>query len=815
MKPHAISSLSYLAILVSFMLAGPLRADRDNSITRLVVEPSPLEISGSNRRQQVLVTAIMADGAVRDVTHESKFEILDPAIALATGTVLHGSANGSTRLSVRFSGLRVLTPVTVSHFGEYPPLDFRNDIIPLFSKLGCNSGGCHGKPSGQNGFRLSVFGFDPPADFDALVKEARGRRVFPAASGRSLLLAKATGQVAHGGGQRAMPGSHDAELLANWIAQGMPWGSDDPVRLSSIEVHPASRLVRPRSTQQLRIMAVYSDGSRRDVTDAASYTTNAQTVAQVNPSGLAETGEVPGEAAITINYMGQITAARLLVPRPSTTPIERPAHYSQEGAIDELVWARLERLQIPSSGPVDDAGFLRRLHLATIGTLPTSDQVAGFLADTGDDKRARAIDQVLERSEYADYWAQRWSDILMANPDTLGNRGAYELHRWLRHQMATNRPYDEWVYELITATGNSGSHGPVNFYRGLRTPAEITRTVSQAFLGIRMNCAQCHHHPFEIWGQADFYGLAGYFTGIQRTALGDSREFIFHAGHQPTEIPVKNIPVITRPPGGPDLPLDLDADPRSHLADWITSSDNPFFSRLIANRIWKQLMGRGLVEPEDDLRSTNPASNPPLLDELAAELVKQDFNAKALMRTILLSGVFQTSSKGNADNYGDTQNFSHYPVRRLPAEVLLDAICQVTMVPEPFAGYPGGTRAIELWDNKLPSYFLDTFGRSERQSPCECGSSGDPTMTQALHLLNAPEIEAKIQHKNGRIARLVAAGADRDELVDRLTIAALGRLPTAAEKGVAEKLFSQEPFELAAQDFLWTLLNSYDFLFIR
>jgi hypothetical protein len=330
-----------------------------------------------------------------------------------------------------------------------------------------------------------------------------------------------------------------------------------------------------------------------------------------------------------------------------------------------------------------------------------------------------------------------------------------------------------------------------------------------------MDCAQCHHHPFEIWGQEDFYGLAGYFTGLQRTSLGESREFIFHAGHKPTMIPVKQIPVVTRPPGGPDLPLDQQADPRTHLADWVTSSDNPFFARLLANRLWKQLMGRALVEPEDDLRSTNPASNPPLLEYLAKELVKNEFDIRALARTILLSGVFQTSSTANASNFSDTQNFSHYPVRRIQAEVLLDAISQVTLVPEQFPGHPLGTRAIELWDNKLPSYFLDIFGRSERKSSCECGSSGEPTMTQALHLLNAPEIEAKIQHRNGRIARIVAAGIGQDELVSELTRATLSRPPTAAEKAVAKKLFSEESYEMAAQDFLWTLLNSYDFLFIR
>ncbi len=813
--PHLIGRSLSLAILAGLLLCGPTGSAQDGSVMRLVMEPSPLEITGGDRRQQLLVTAIMANGTQRDVTHDATLTIQDGTIASATGSVIRGVADGTTRLKISYAGRKLVVPLSVTHFTTYPPLDFRIDVVPLFSKLGCNSGGCHGKQTGQNGFRLSVFGFDPRADYEALVKEARGRRVFPAASDRSLLVAKATGLVAHGGGQRVMRDSHDEEVLTQWIRQGMPWGMDNPRRLTGIEVIPSSRKVRPHSIQQLRVTAIYSDQSHRDVTDAASYTTNALSVAQVNRTGLAEIGEVPGEAAITINYMGQITAARLLVPYGGSALIERPAHYSASNLIDELVWSRLEKLRIAPSGPVDDAGFLRRLYITTIGTLPTSEEVSRFLADKDTHKRETMVDQVLRRREYADYWAQRWSDILMANPDTLGDRGAYELHRWLRLQMATNRPADEWVYELLTATGNSGNHGPVNFFRGERTPEELTRIVSQALLGIRMDCAQCHHHPFEIWGQEDFYGLAGYFTGLQRTSLGESREFIFHAGHKPTKIPVKEIPVVTRPPGGPGLPLDQQADPRTHLADWVTSKDNPFFARLLANRIWKQLMGRALVEPEDDLRSTNPASNPPLLAYLAEELVKNDFDVRALARTILLSGVFQTSSTANASNFSDTQNFSHYPVRRIQAEVLLDAISQVTMVPEHFTGHPPGTRAIELWDNKLPSYFLDVFGRSERKSPCECGSSGEPTMTQALHLLNAPEIEAKIQHRNGRIAQIVSSGIGRDALVSELTRATLSRPPTAAEKAVAKKLFSEEPVELAAQDFLWTLLNSYDFLFIK
>ena len=385
---------------------------------------------------------------------------------------------------------------------------------------------------------------------------------------------------------------------------------------------------------------------------------------------------------------------------------------------------------------------------------------------------------------------------------------------WLRQQVATNRPYDQWVRELLTASGNSAKVGPANFYRALRTPADLTKTVSQAFLGVRMDCAQCHHHPFEKWGQEDFYGLAGYFNGIQRKPLAADRELVFHGGHQPATMPVSGAVVATRTLESEPAVFD-DQDPRVALADWITSPDNPWFARLVANRLWKHYLGRGLVEPEDDLRTTNPATNEPLLNFLTGQVVANDFDLKAIMRLILNSRVYQLDSAPNATNVEDTQNFSHYLVKRLPAEVLLDAISEVTGDAESFPGAATGTRSIQLWDNRLPSYFLDAFGRSPRESPCECAKSNAPTMAQALHLMNAPEIEAKIASPTGRIATLLDRQWSHTALVDECCLAALGRAPTASERAIAQSLFADQPARQAAEDFVWTLLNSYDFLFIH
>ena len=802
-----------LTILAGLLVAPAATAALPREARSIRVTPNPISLGGSNRLQQLQVTATGPDGRQFDVTHHATLRIGDSNTAVLEGTTLRGVADGDTQLNVLYGNHAVTLKVAVSDQGTFPPVHFKNDIMPILSKLGCNSGGCHGKQSGQNGFKLSVFGFDPRADYNALVKEARGRRVSLAAPGGSLLVAKTSNTVAHGGGARTTSGSADHQLLSGWVAQGAPWGDDGAPQVTSVRVSPSQRILHTSSDQQLLVTAVYSDGSTRDVTSAAEYTSNATLVADIEDAGHVHTGNVPGEAAITINYMGHVVAARITVPRN-----EVRADYPKPDSnnrIDELVWTKLKRMGILPSSTATDSVFLRRLHLDTLGTLPSPEEVRAFESDKRSDRRERAIQDVLARPQLADYWAQKWGDVLLADREALGERGAYEFHRWLRTQLLTNRPYDQWVRELLTATGNSGRYGPVNFFRAARTPIDLTRSVSQAFLGIRMDCAQCHHHPFEKWGQDDFYGMAGFFKGLKHTPLGPGRELVYHGGYQPTRIPLVNQLVLPRPPGGIGIENFGESDPRVKLAEWVTRPDNPYFSRLVANRIWKQFLGRGLVEPEDDFRSTNPPTNPALLDHLAETLVANHFDLKKLMHHILSSRVYQLSSVPNPTNAQDQQSYSHHLVKRLPAAVLLDAISEVTGTPETFIGMPRGTRAIQLWDNRLPSYFLDTFGRSERESPCECGSSTEPTMAQTLHLMNAPEIDTKITAPGSRIDRMISRKATPRQIVDELCLAALGRPPRPREIRAAEKLFASGPPRQAAEDFLWALLNSYDFLFVH
>ncbi len=784
----------------------------ETSSSSISVEPREVFLRGENRRQRLLVTLHGTDGSERDVSHLAKLELAENIIASAHGPVILGRSDGSTEVRVFVEDQSVSVPVRVQDFASYPPVHFINDVSPLFSKFGCNSGGCHGRASGQNGFKLSVFGFDPAADYDALTKEARGRRINAASPERSLLLAKPTARVPHGGGMRLAEDSPDYELFVQWIRQGLPWGQSDAPVLASIRVMPKERILGVRDRQQILVTAVFSDGKERDVTDLSAYVSNAGQVAEVNHEGLVHSGTAPGEAAITVAYMGQVASVKVLIPRTNSTDgyPDLPAR----STIDQLVSRRLKQLRIAPSGPIDDVTFLRRAFVDAIGRIPTSEEVREFLADTRVDKRNHWIQRLLARDEFADFWSLKWSDILLVDRQKLGDRGAYELHRWLHDQFLTNRPYDAWVRELVAATGNSAKSGPANLYRSMDTPEGLTRVISQAFLGVRLECAQCHHHPFEKWSQDDFYGLTGFFNGVEKQPIGTSRVLVHHSGLREMRIPGSNRLVPTRVLDGSPLTA-VAGDPRAILADWITSPKNPWFARLAVNRLWKHFLGRGLTEPEDDLRTTNPATNEPLLEYLAGQLIARNYNLKAVMQEIMESNVYQLSSVANESNRDDEQNFSHFRERRLPAEVLLDAISDVTGVAEVFPGRTPGTRAVQLWDNRLPLYFLEIFGRPERNSPCECGRSSEPTMAQALHLMNSPELEAKLIAPQGRVSRLTSGTLSDHEIVIELCLAGLGRFPNLREQQVADHLFATVTRTEATADFLWTLLNSRDFLFVR
>jgi hypothetical protein len=776
----------------------------------LQVSPANVLLDSPEATQQLLVRS---SESPTDLTRAVAYRTVDPRIAGVGPTgLVRPRREGRTEIVIRRGQDEARVAVEVIGLKAPPPVDFGTQIIPILSKAGCNSGSCHGKAEGKNGFKLSVFGFDPEADHQALVMEARGRRILASSPADSLLLRKPTGQVAHGGGKRLAAGDPRHERLRRWIAEGARLESGLARReISSLEVEPKQQLLSFQGTQQLRVTALDSAGARHCVTLDAEYESNSPGIAGVDGQGWVVARDVPGEAAILVRYLGHVASCRVTIPRPGTRFTRPP----EANFIDRHAWNKLDALGIAPSDRADDATFLRRVFLDTIGTLPTGAEARLFLADARPDKRARLIDQLLARSEYADYWAMRWSDLLRVDRDTITPAGAVAMTRWLRRQFADNRPYDEMVRDILTARGSTAAEGPAAIYKALATPEEMSRSFSQLFLGIRIQCAQCHHHPSDRWGQDDYYALAGFFSGVGRKPLPGAAEAILAQKGAELNHPRTGKPVPARALGAPPADFTTTPDRRTVLAQWITAPENPYFSRAIANRLWAHYLGRGLVEPLDDLRATNPASNEPLLDELARHLLDVRYDLKAFTRMLLNSRLYQLSSRSDPSNAADEQNFSHAQPKALPAEVLLDAISQATGVPEKFNGWPEGYRAIQVWDNRMPSYFFRIFGRPVRASVCECERSNEPSISQALHLMNSEEIMSKIRARSGAARRLAESNKPPAEIVDELYLGTLSRYPNEKEKALMLQVFTQSASDrrAAAEDVLWALLNTREFVY--
>ncbi len=718
------------------------------------IDPAKVALSGADARQQLLVTAKKA-GRESDATGEATFQSSQPAVATVSADgIVRPVADGTTTITASLAGQTASTEVHVSNASQIPALHFAHDIVPLLSKAGCNSGGCHGKQSGQNGFKLSVFGFDTRADYQAIISEGRGRRVSLAAPCESLLLTKATNRVPHGGGRRIETDSVEYQRLLRWISTGTPWGDDESPRIVAIDVLPKQQVLPERSQQRLLVTARFSDGSLRDVTSEAVYSSNDETLATVDRHGRIATSNMAGESAIVARYQEHVASTFIAVPHnPQPASTSWLADWDRSQFIDRLVAEKWERLNLAPSPPADDATFHRRAYLDLIGKLPTPEEVRSFLADSKPDKRTRLVDSLLARPEYADYWALKWADLLRINRDDLGPKGAYQYHQWLRDSLARNQPYNEFVRELVTAQGSGEASGAVNFFRAFDNPNELTVAVSQVFLGVRLECAKCHHHPYEKWSQDDFYGLAAFFPRLQKKKGrgADLRFFIADKGE--VKHPQTKQVVSPRVLLGESFDAAMVADPRERLADWLADPSNAFVARALTNRVWAQLMGRGLIEPIDDLRDTNPATNEPLLAALAGDFAEHGFDLRRLMLSIATSQVYGLSSTPRVENTRDTQNYSRAYRKRLSAEVLLDAVNDVTGEQDSFAGSPPGTRAVQLWDHRLPSAFLDTFGRPQRKTVCQCERLEDSTLGQVLHLMNAPLVNDKVSSPAARAAR--------------------------------------------------------------
>jgi Protein of unknown function (DUF1553)/Protein of unknown function (DUF1549) len=703
--------------------------------------------------------------------------------------------------------------VEVSEANAPRQVSFRNEIMPLLTKLGCNQGACHGGQHGKGGFKLSLLGFEPESDFASIVKSAKQRRITPFAPEESLILLKPTLGVAHGGGKRLDPGSTPYRLLTQWLTQGAPGPRDEDPRVVGLTVYPEHRVMDRGQEQRLTVIARFSDGTQRDVTDTARFDSLSEGVATVRSAGVARTvGR--GEASIMVRYSGRAAMARLTVPFAR----DRPFDFPSKNVVDIRAAAKWRELGLAPSPLCTDAEFLRRAMLDSIGTTPSPDEVEDFITDPDPNKRARMVEQILDRPEYVDYWTLKWGDVLRVNSGKLGAQGMLAFNLWLREAFRSNMHFDRMAEALVTAQGSIFSNGPANYFRVATSPDDLAETTAQVFMGVRLQCARCHHHPFESFGQDDYYSLAAYFARV-RTKRSD--EFGLFGGDQVVFVSQKG--EVYQPRTGKKMdprplgekPIDDPVDRRAALARWLTAENPRWLARNVVNRYWGYLLGKGLVNPIDDLRETNPPSNPELLDSLAQRFIASGFDLKALLRQILTSRVYQLSARPTSENQMDTSFFTHYTIKRLTAEQLLDAIDAASGTVEKFPQLPAGTRAISLPDPNFASFFLDTFGRPLRAIACECERSVDPNLSQALHLMNGDLLNRKLLQKGARLTRLLEDPKLADPaLVRRLYLLSFNRPPSAIEASRALSVFAESPSRaVAAEDFFWALLNSKEFLF--
>jgi hypothetical protein len=786
-----------------------------------------LTLAGQDAVHQLLVTGRYAGGAVRDLTGAVRYQASPAGVVHVdeSGLVTPLKESEATVEARTPEGLTAKMTVTVRHLEDDLPINFANEVVPLFTKFGCNAGGCHGKASGQNGFKLSLLGFEPAEDYEFLVKEGRGRRLLPSAPEHSLLLRKATGAMAHGGGKKIEPGSPSYRVLLRWVRQGAPYGRPDDAAVRSIEVFPKDRVLERGGRQQLKVLAHLSDGTTRDVTRMTQFEANHADLAEVSDTGLVRVKNVPGRVAVMTRFQSHVDAFRATVPLGAPLgPLPAPKTF-----IDELVFKQWKELGLPPSEVCDDATFLRRATIDLAGRLPTAAETREFVASKEANKHEKLIDRLLASGDFADYFANKWSAVLRnrragANEDTTPT---FAFHAWLRASIDKNKPYDQFVREVLTATGEEGKSPPVVWYRELKEPANLVEDAAQLFLGQRIGCAKCHHHPFEKWGQEDYWGMAAFFSRVRVTPAvlakkgrgknakatpGKPARVAHVPGVAQAVNPRTGKPVKPTGLGGRPVEVAPDDDPRVKLVDWMVRQDNPFFARALANRYWKHFLGRGLVEPEDDLRATNPASNPELLDALAKYFVDSKYNMKKLVRAICTSHVYRLSAVPNRHNADDRQSFSRFLPRRLHAEVLLDAIDAVTLSKTTFRGAPPGARAVQLPDNLFDSYFLSVFGRPDAASACECERSGDASLAQALHMMNSEEILGKAGGPRARdLARDRRPHAER---LRELYLVALSREPTKEEtQALVEHIGRACDAQAAYEDVIWALINTKEFLF--
>ena len=772
-------------------------------------------------RQQLLVQQRLANGLVRDLSREALFSSSDPSVVSVADGVAHALGEGLAKVRVEAAGQVASVDVVVGPKPSGARLSFVADVLPVLGRAGCANGACHAKPKGQNGFSLSVFSFDPAADFREIVKDERGRRVFPALPAESLVLKKPTLAVEHEGGKRFEVGSPFYQIINDWISQGMLYRRVGEPELVGISVFPNEQRYPKSAEQQLVVTARFSDGSTRDVTHLADFSANEKEIAEVDETGMVRVGRLSDEGVIVVRYMGQVARARITVPTDRQFNDAVYAGLPRNNFIDDLAYARFQKLGLLPSEACSDSEFMRRAFIDVIGLLPEPGEARRFLADESPDKRAELIDRLLDDPAYADTWANRWGDLFRPNIARVGLKSAYTIDNWIRECFAANKPYDQMVREILTAKGSTHRVGPAVIYRTRREPATLTTLFSQVFLGVRMECARCHHHPNERWSQRDFYQFAAFFAETKRKGTGISppisagTEFIYHAPGGSVQHPVSSEVLKPTPLAATPLNIPAGTDPRETLAEWLLTPENPFLARAMANRVWGQFLGRGIVHPVDDFRATNPPVNPELLDALAADFAVHDFDLRHLMRRIMNSRLYQLSSLPNKTNVQDTSSFSRFYRRRISAENLHDILVQVSGVESGFNNLRWDARSVELWTTRMDSALLESFGLPNSSENCPVERDDRPSMVQALHLMNSEKLQAKLADKNGRAAKLAQDDKPSDEVVNELYLALYSRWPSDEEKRVALEAFKGRGSKRheAVEDIIWALINTAEFVF--
>jgi hypothetical protein len=815
-----------LAAIVSPIHAGPPatpdgRAAVVGKPIALQVQPAAITLKGPRSVQQIVVTGKYADGTVRDLTPFANVTVEQAGIVESSDGYFRPLKNGATNLVVEAGGQSAKAPVSVADFDKPAPVSFRQQVIASLNVGGCNQGACHGTPSGKNGFRLSLRGFDPAQDYLQLTRDVFGRRTDRLNPSSSLIVLKALGRVPHEGGARFPADSIPAQMINAWLSEGLQDDAPTLPALKKIEVLPGNRVLNaPARWQQLAVVAHFADGSVRDVTRLTVFSSSDAAIADVTMSGLVEFKQ-SGEAAILCRYLDEMVAVRLtyLEPKDGFAWSNPP----ESNYIDKHVFAKLKMLSIAPSDVCTDSEFIRRASLDLCGLLPTVEETKAFLADKSADKRTKLIDKLLNRDEYADFWTLKWSDVFRSSRKTIQVKGVHTFQQWMRTQIAENMPFDVVAREIITANGSTYENPPANYYRIARDPTSLAETTAQLFFGVRMQCAKCHNHPFERWTQDDYYSTAAFFVRVKQKKDPNfpapapnqaASEVIFtDRGGEITQPRTGK----TMPPRflGGELPtIPTGKDRREVFADWLTRADNVFFAKSVVNRIWYHVMGKGIVDPVDDFRDSNPSANDELLDALAKDFIANKFDTKKLIRMIATSRTYQLSAQPTPTNKDDTRYFSHAVTKLMTAEQLLDSLCDVTAVPEKFAGLPAGTRAIQLPDGEVNHPFLKAFGQPARELACECERESDSNLGQALQLINGPTINEKIRNANNRLGKLLGAKKGDADILDELYYAALARAPLPGEVSAALGHVKKGADKRKAwEDVLWALLNTREFLF--